>query len=89
MNDMHESVHSETFRDVNATGEARELFDSDGDNFSLATAFTLSRMALSLFQSFATVTNRLASEQALLSGVSGPERHPLFSEALLSPLVTS
>ena len=89
MNDMHESVHSEAFGNVSFTGEARELFDSNDDNFSLAAAFTLSRMALSLFQSFGSVTNRLASEQALLSGVCHQDRHPLFSEALLSPLVKS
>jgi len=88
MNDMHVNIYSESFRDVGATGEARELFDSKGENFSLAAAFKLFRMALSLFQSFAAVTNRLASEQALLRGVCNSDRHPLFSDTLLSPLNT-
>jgi hypothetical protein len=86
VDDMHEGNHMDAFRDVSPTGEARDLFELDRQNFTLAAAFTLARMALSLFQSFAPFTNRLAAEQALLAKVCNIDRHPLFAETLLSPL---
>lgn len=86
MPDMHEFIHSDSFRDVSPDSCGRALYSSDRVNYTFSIAYSLAQLALQMFRDICSMTNRLSAELSLLKQTLSPERHPMFSNTLREKL---